>query len=253
MEQNTSRLPAFFRLLWLPLLFLLFSCAQPVLKSSNASLLGVDDWIKKDSNYVNLISPYKEQLEKEMGLVVAEGARKLTKNIGESPLGNLVADMQMDYSIKEFDHKVDISVINNGGLRNSLPEGEITVGNIFELSPFENYIYLLELAAVDVETLAKYAVRMKNLGIAGLNVESIDGELSSLTVDGMPLEEGKLYVLAINDYLANGGDYMDFLIPLPRIVASEVLLREMLLDQMKKWTAAGHLIDAQVEERQKLN
>lgn len=126
------------------------------------------------------------------------------------------------------------------------------MGNVFELSPFENFIFLLELTYNDVERLANYAVKGKNLGIAGLNVESKGGELHLFTVGGRPVEKGRSYTLAINDYLANGGDQMDFLVGLPRIVESEVLLREMLMDQIKEWAASGKLIDAEIEGRQKL-
>src|SRR5690606_32006721 len=125
--------------------------------------------------------------------------------------------------------------------------------NIYELSPFENFIYLVELSAQDVKKLAHYCVKGKNLGISGMRVESEKGELVNFTVGDKEVVEGKTYTLAINDYLANGGDNMAFLIDLPRLVASKVLLREMLLDQMKKWSAEGKLINAEIEGRQILN
>lgn len=253
MKSNINFRITFSCLLWAPFLILFFSCAQYVPLSSSSALLSIDESVSEDSLYVRIIGPYKEQLDREMGEVIATGRKELKKNIGESTLGNLVADMQWEYSEKKFGHVVDISVINNGGLRNSLPEGDITVGNIFELSPFENFIYLLELSYSDVEKLANYVVKGKNLGIAGLNVESREGELYSFTIAGKEVEKGRVYTLAINDYLANGGDQMGFLIGLPRIVESDVLLREMLMDQMKEWTAEGKSIDAQIEERQKLN
>lgn len=242
----------FFRLLWVPFLLLFVSCAPYLVQNNRSLLLDVDESVVEDSVYVRLIKPYKEQLDREMGEVIAVGRKELTKNIGESTLGNLVADMQWAYSESKLGHAVDISVINNGGLRNSLPEGDITVGNVFELSPFENFIFLLELTYDDVERLANYAVKGKNLGIAGLNVESKGGELHLFTVGGRPVEKGRSYTLAVNDYLANGGDQMDFLVGLPRVVESEVLLREMLMDQIKEWAASGKLIDAEIEGRQKL-
>lgn len=213
----------------------------------------VDEQLQEDNRYVEIITPYKSQLDREMGEVIARGRRELKKNVGESPLGNLVADMQKDFSEKNFGRRVDISVVNNGGLRNSLPEGDITLGNIYELAPFENVIYLLELSGADVEKVARYAVTGKNLGMAGLSIEAKEGELVYFTVGGKKVEQGENYVLAINDYLANGGDHMDFLIPLTRLVESDVLLREMLVDQMKEWAAAGEAIDAQIEGRQKLD
>lgn len=253
MRQYLTLRAAVAPLLYVPILLLALSCAPALTKSSHAVFIQVDGQLEEDQAYVDLITPYKTELDSLMGQVVAVGARELKKNTGESPLGNLVADMQKHYSEQMFGRRVDISVVNNGGLRNSLPEGKITLGNIYELAPFENVIYLLELTADDVEKVARYAVKGKNLGMTGLHVEGKDGELISFTVGGQQVAPGQSYVLAINDYLANGGDHMEFLISLPRLVESNILMREMILDQMKKWTAAGKAIDAAIEGRQKLD
>ena len=235
-------------------LFVWTGCAQPLYKSSSASIMGVTPSVQEDSSYVAFIAPYKLQLDEEMKRVIGKGAKELHKaGGGETTLGNLVADMQKAYSEKEFNQKVDISVINNGGMRNIIPQGDITVGNIYELSPFENFIYLLELTSDDVEELAKYVVRLKNLGISGMEIESKKGELKSFSVGGEAVREDKTYVLAINDYLANGGDYMGFLVDSPRILESDVLLRDMLIEQVEEWTENEKLIDATIEGRQKLN
>ena len=235
-------------------LFVWTSCVQPLYISSSASLLSVTQSVEEDSSYLAFIAPYKVQLDEEMKRVIGKGAKELSKvGGGETALGNLVADMQKAYSETKFNQKIDISVINNGGMRNIIPEGDITVGNIYELSPFENFIYLLELTSEDVEELAKYVVRLKNLGISGMQIESEKGELKWLAIGGEMLEKDKTYVLAINDYLANGGDYMDFLVDLPRIYESDVLLRDMLIEQVEEWTTNGELIDAEIEGRQKLN
>src|SRR5690606_32038852 len=223
-KHSSFSVATFSSLLYVPILLLALSCAPSLSKSSQAVLLQVDGQLQEDQRYLEIISPYKTQLDREMGEVIAKGRRELKKNVGESPLGNLVADMQKDYSEKKFGRRIDISLVNNGGLRNSLPEGNITLGNIYELAPFENFIYLLELTAVDVEKIARYAIKGKNLGMTGLTIESSGGELVSVTIGGEGLVPDKRYVLAINDYLANGGDHMDFLVPLPRLVESEVLM-----------------------------
>src|SRR5690606_21817332 len=117
------------------------SCTQYPYSTSSFNLLNVDETIQKDSSYLELIAPYKKHLDSQMQEIIAEAAKPLTKGQGESTLGNLVADMQLSYSTEKFNRPIDISVINNGGLRSNLPMGKITVGNIYELSPFENFIY----------------------------------------------------------------------------------------------------------------
>lgn len=234
---------------------LIFSACSPnIHKSSSYQLLTVDAQIPSNSAFDNIIAPYKESLDAEMNAVIAISSQELPKGgSGETALGNFVADLQKEFSQERFNRMIDISVINNGGLRNSLPKGEVTVGNIFELAPFENFIYILELKPEDVKRLAEYAVKVKNLGIAGMYIESENNELKTYTVNGNKVEKGNTYLLAINDYLANGGDRMDFLIDLPRIEASNILMREMLLSKIKELTDADIKISSKIEGRQKLN
>jgi hypothetical protein len=57
----------------------------------------------------------------------------------------------------------------------------------------------------------------------------------------------------LSDYLANGGDYMDFLTDKKRLIASEYLIRDMMIYKIKERSAAGLLLDAEIEGRQKYN
>jgi len=236
---------------WGIAIILFSACSPQIHKSSSYQLLTVDAQTSTDHELVQIIEPYKIKLDAEMNAVIGKSEKELTKGgRGETALGNFVADLQREFSEEKFNRRIDISVVNNGGLRNSLPKGDITVGNIFELAPFENFIYVLELKADDVLRLGEYAARGKNLGIAGMKIEGTENMLTYLNVNGKELDSSKTYLLAINDYLANGGDRMDFLINLPRIEASTVLMREMLLTKIKELTSEGKTVDADIEGRQ---
>jgi 2',3'-cyclic-nucleotide 2'-phosphodiesterase (5'-nucleotidase family) len=254
MQISTLTRPKLKMVFWALSLILFSACSPNLNKSSSSQLLAVDD--KTEANHASeeLIAPYKEKLDAQMNAVVARSEEELAKGgRGETALGNFVADQQLEFSREAFDKAIDISVVNNGGLRNSLPKGDITVGNVFELLPFENFIYILALSAGDVHNLAEYAIKGRNLGLSGMAIESQEGELTKVTVNDEPIEEGRTYLLAINDYLANGGDRMDFLIEVPRVEESTVLMREMLLSRLKEMNAAGKQVEAKVEGRQKIN
>ena len=78
--------------------------------------------VPTDTSMVAFISPFKENLEREMKTVIGQSRKELnTKGIGETTLGNLVADLQKEFAQERFSTPVDILVMNNGGLRNSLP------------------------------------------------------------------------------------------------------------------------------------
>lgn len=232
-------------------LFLLSQCSPKIYSSANTEFFVLGSEIKEDPNLRNFVAPYKIKLEAEMNSVIGQTKEAILKTgTGETPIGNLVADLQKEYAEEYFGYNIDISIINNGGIRNTLPKGNITLGNIFEISPFDNYLYVLELNAEQVVNLAEFAAQTKILGINGLHIESQSEELTKLLVNGKQVEEGKTYLLAVNDYLANGGDGMDMLTDLPRKEQSTILLRELLIDRIKLRTSRGEIISAQIEGRQ---
>ncbi|KEO74802.1 5'-nucleotidase C-terminal domain-containing protein [Anditalea andensis] len=251
MKNHSRKVPKIKMAIWGIAIILFSACSPQLHKSSSFELLSIDPLTTIDKDFEEIIAPYKVRLDAEMNKVIARSEKELTKGgKGETALGNLVADLQKEFSQEKFNLPVDISVVNNGGLRNSLPKGDITVGNIFELAPFENFIYILELNAEDVKRLGEYAVKGKNLGLTGLHLEAKENNLNILTVNGEALDHSRKYLVAINDYLANGGDRMDFLVDLPRVKSSNILMREMLLDKIKALTTEGKKVDAAIEGRQ---
>lgn len=198
-----------------------------------------------------MIQPYRKNLEAEMNVPIGYSEAEMShRGIGETALGNFVADVQKSFAEEILGYEIDLSVMNNGGLRNSLPKGEITIGNIYELSPFDNYLYILALEAKDIQNLAEYIVQNKNIGINGMLLKSEAGVIETLKLNGQELQEGRVYKLAIHDYLANGGDNMAFLKDLPRLEISNHLLRDILIRQIKLKKEKGLSISSQIEGRQ---
>ncbi|WP_304517296.1 5'-nucleotidase C-terminal domain-containing protein [Cecembia rubra] len=236
------------------ILFLLTSCAPTLFKTGEGQFLLVGSDIPVDLAAQNFIHPYKENLEKEMNAVIGETTEAILKTgNGESALGNLVADFQKEFAEKELGYPIDISIINNGGIRNTLPKGDITLGNIYELSPFDNYLQILELNENDVLSLAEFAASRKILGISGMKITSQGEKILELKINGKDLIPDKKYLLAVNDYLANGGDGMGFLVEIPRKTETDYLLRDILIEIIKSKTEAGQKIEAKIEGRQKFD
>lgn len=245
----------FLKISLLLLLFFLHSyCAPKFFKSAEVTHLSIGADVKQDPDFYQFVLPFKEKLEAEMNTVIGKSDAAIIKSgPGETALGNLVADYQKEFAEATLGYSVDISIINNGGIRNNLPSGPITLGNIYELSPFDNYLHVLELKAEDVVTLAEFAAERKILGIAGMHIATQGNEIITLQVGNRDLEKNRTYFLAVNDYLANGGDNMEFLTTLPRIEETNFLLRDILIQQIKIRTNNSEKISAQVEGRQKYN
>jgi 2',3'-cyclic-nucleotide 2'-phosphodiesterase (5'-nucleotidase family) len=237
---------------FLLLLYLLYpACSPKLISNVSGDFIPVGQNVEEDSSLTTFISPYKIKLEEEMNTVIGQSLFGINKTgIGETPIGNLIADFQLEFAEEFLGYSIDISIMNNGGIRNIFPEGDITLGNVYEVSPFDNYLQILELEAEDVINLVEYAIKVKNLGISGLTFESNEGKIKSILVNGKRLDEKQIYLLAANDYIANGGDNMSFLVNLSRKEESVFVLRDILIDRIKKQTSMGKTIEAKIEGRQ---
>ena len=197
-----------------------------------------------------LIAPYRAQVSAQMGEVIGTAPVALTKNAGESPLANFVADLQRARAARELGQSVPLAVITNGGLRAPLPAGAITLGNVFELMAFENELVVLDAPGAVVSQLFEYAARSKMAVSGATYALTFDGLPTDIRIGGQPFDpaQDRLWPIALSDYLAGGGDNLTFFKPLvPR--PTHVLLRTAIADHIRALTGAGKPVEAAVEGR----
>lgn len=205
--------------------------------------------VSADPSYESMIAPYQENLQATMNEEIAKIAKDMPKGKPESEIGNLLADATRYMSEQYLGATVDIGVVNYGGIRvPQLSAGPLTLGNVYELMPFDNYVVVLD---IDGETLQDFANAMAAKGgwpISGMRYRIKDNMADRVTVNGFPLERDKLYKLAISDYVANGGDSMEMLKDVPR-TNTNALLRDAFLGYFKQFAANGELVNAILEGR----
>ncbi|MEO8762014.1 MAG: 5'-nucleotidase C-terminal domain-containing protein, partial [Bacteroidia bacterium] len=105
-----------------------------------------------DSQIVKTINPYKQSLDGKMHEVIGVAPVSLTKKTPESNLGNFFSEAIFDrvksapMIYENMDTTNMFAMFNNGGLRTSVPQGNIMVGSMFELMPFENKLVVVKLS-----------------------------------------------------------------------------------------------------------
>ena len=232
-------------------LFFLVACQpQTHLVKSDHQYLSVKDVDKEDASITALIQPYKEQVAEEMNTVIGETAKMLTKEQPESTLGNWATDLVHQQCEQYLKQKVDFAVLNYGGLRlPSLPKGKITKGKIFELMPFDNLLVVLEIKGSDLMDLFHHiAVNggwplSKQVKITTQKNKAID-----VKINGQKIDKKRLYYVATNDYIANGGDKCSFLEDKKQLPTGK-RFRDAILEFVEAETKAGRKLDAQLEQR----
>ena len=102
-----------------------------------------------------ILKPYKEKVDAMMYEVIGTSAMKMDKGAPESLLSDLVAGVLQQAATQVLGKPADMGLVNMGGLRNILPEGDITVGDVFEILPFENSLCVLTMKGTDMKRLFK--------------------------------------------------------------------------------------------------
>lgn len=208
--------------------------------------------ITADPTIEAAIAPYRRQVEQRMNEVIGTAPVALKSDFGESALGNFVADLQREQAAKLLGKPVDMGLMTKGGLRYMIPAGQIKVGDVFELMPFENELLVLTLPGVTVQKLFQFGAEKKIVSIANATFAVQNNQAMDVLIGGKPLNEQQKYTLAVSDYLANGGDNLSFLQEATQAEKTGILLREAIINHIRQLTAQGKPVEARVEGRVKV-
>ncbi|MCB1422568.1 MAG: 5'-nucleotidase C-terminal domain-containing protein [Nitratireductor sp.] len=167
-----------------------------------------------------LAAPIEELKKKPVGETSAaiDGDRGSCR-LGECSMGNLVADAMLD---RVKGQGVSIAVQNGGGLRASIDSGQITMGEVLEVLPFQNALSTFELKGSDVVAALESGVSQveeikgRFPQVAGLRfawdetVEPLKGRVKQVQVmkDGewADIDPEATYKVVSNDFMRGGGD-----------------------------------------------
>ncbi|HKK97776.1 MAG TPA: bifunctional metallophosphatase/5'-nucleotidase [Marivita sp.] len=158
------------------------------------------------------IEDMKNEIVAESAAVI-EGDRSVCRAV-ECEMGNLVTDAMLD---RVADQGVEIAFQNGGGLRATIDEGEISMGEVLTVLPFQNTLSTFQvtgetvLAALEngVSQVEDGAGRFLQVGgitfTADLTAEP-GSRISDVMINGEPLEMDRVYSAVSNNFVRNGGD-----------------------------------------------
>ncbi|WP_249745511.1 5'-nucleotidase C-terminal domain-containing protein [Mesobacillus boroniphilus] len=167
-----------------------------------------------------LAAPIEELKKTVIGQsdVVLDGVRANVRT-KETNLGNMIADGMLAKA-NEFE-PTDIAIQNGGGIRASIDQGEVTLGEVHTVLPFQNLLVTLQLTGEEIWQALEHGVsgvetaEGRFLQVAGLKfkydaskpVGERVWEVNVKTENGyMPIDLNKSYNVATNAFTANGGD-----------------------------------------------
>lgn len=225
-------------------LFFAFGCSnqKEYVSKIEGKQIGVTNANGEDAKIEAFVKPYRENIDKDMNEVLAY-APEIFEKKGEwqTNIGSLQADITLASADKIFKLRekksVDICLLNNGGIRAIIPQGNVTTRTAFELMPFENNLVVVALKGEQIVEMVNYIISEKKPHpLAGMQVFlNKDGKsYKSILVQGKPLDLNKTYYVATNDYLYNGGDSMNFFKKGTAVFDLDYKLRNVWIDYFKE-------------------
>ncbi len=181
----------------------------------NSTYHYVAEEIEEDAELLALLTPYAEKVDAVLSEVIGNATDVFLNDntrAMETALGDIVTDSQ-SWFLREMGMDIDFAFQNGGGIRATLRSGEIQKATVYEVLPFDNSIAKVTLKGSDVIALFDQAAG--NVGAGSMaqvskevavtfNVEAKTVE--SLTIGGEAVDPNRMYNIAVNSYVASGGD-----------------------------------------------
>lgn len=172
--------------------------------------------IVADEDTLKELEKYEVETKPIFSQVLGQASGEFTHNSKED---NVTLLGRWSSEVMKEKAGVQIAIQNGGGLRRTLEKGQITMGDLYEIMPFDNQLVTLEMTGADIKKAIDHGIFNPEVGngqFAGLIVEfdktkEFENRITKITLeDGTPLDMEKYYTVVTNDFLITGGDKYDF-------------------------------------------
>ena len=163
---------------------------------------------KVDPAFSQMIDTYSAAVAAEMDKVIGYCPQAIRKGTPESPLSNLTADALVWMAEEYYGVKADVALYNTGGIRAEISAGDLTVGDVYAVYPFDNVLSVANLKGKDLKKLFEYVASSGGLPInKDVRMVISGNKVKSVTVNGKTINDNQTYTVATIDYLMNLGRY----------------------------------------------
>ncbi len=196
-------------------------------------LIPINQDLPEDPKMVELLQRFKNRLKsKPLDEVLATVFGDLGRsNQGDSFLGEMTAD-----AIRKA-AGTEIALLNSGSFRTDFKSGDLTREILYEIFPFDDEVVTLDVPGSYLRKAIEASELKKGQGgflqVSGLKIER-SGEELKILAGNEPLRDRQKYLVAVNDFLAGGGDGYDVFRRVKARRKTQRMVRELLESTLKE-------------------
>ena len=182
--------------------------------------------------------------------VIGYSTEAMTVDYPESALSDWFVDLLMARTEKLAGKKVDIGIVNFGGIRIDMPEGDIILDDMLSMFPFKNQLVYVEHSGRQIRKILEEMASGRFQVLGGVRVVAEGGKLVSAEIGGEPIDDDKVYGLATISFLLGGGDGLTLESnALSLTVFEDEDIIDAVLEYVNGETAAGRPIEYKTDGR----
>ena len=236
------------------------ACQSYKIVDTSSTIIVVDKNIPEQKFDEIELSKYRDSISKEMNMVINHSLITMEVGCPEGLLGDFISDLSILYIKKNFPENKfnpDFCILNNGGFRNSLNKGSITIGDVFQIMPFDNYLLILEIKGNEMNDLINYIKeksttnisRKSGVPLSGIRLKISGDKVSRCMINNQMYDPLKTYKVLTTNYLASGGDDMDFFKNCKTMFNTKLLLRDVIIKYIEELGENNIKINTQFDGR----
>lgn len=213
-----------------------------------------------DREIVDFLAPYRARVDSVNARVVARSARFLDNTDRAGGLANLTADIAYGYALHKADSlrlsypdfpRPDFALMNVGGIRMVMPEGNITEGQILNTYPFSNHMAIASVSGADLAEALAVAASKGGESVSSQVLVAVDslGAVREVLINGEPLRPDATYTYATIDYVLGGNDDLTSLANSRLLWRDDVEVAAPMLGYIENLGRLGITVDADPRPR----
>ncbi len=174
--------------------------------AKNAEAISVVNYPETDTTVLKMVERYNDN--KELNRVIGLALKDVS---GSDELGSLMTDGMCSIDA------IEVAFQNNGGIRiDNLPQGNITIKDMYKLDPFGNEIILLRMSVPEIKSLIINSFNSEkeiDLQVSGITYTVITGsdgaakEVRLTMPDGSKVDDSRIFATGLSSYIVSSYEF----------------------------------------------
>ncbi len=181
--------------------------------------------------------------------VIGHSSAEMLRGGANCALSNWIVDHMREDVARLTGKRVDVAILNSGGIRVDLPEGDVLMDDLVSMLPFKNYLSYVALEGRDLVALFEQMAEGSMQPVSGVHVVLDGHRLDTLLVGGKPVDPDRVYGVGTIDFLLDGGDRLNVAKNAKELIITDCLLIDSMLPYAMSYAQQGRPIEYFTDDR----